>query len=139
MLEEFSVQQVLSRYSEGASRADWDAVLSLYLPDAFWEIPLLGAKFEGHEHIRAGLVQFSSSMAYIVQINTPALITLEGAKATSRCLIRECGKYKDRDEGLEVLGAYDDRLLRTDQGWKFASRTCQVYGMHNFPLSRLGA
>ena len=62
-----------------------------------------------------------------------------GDKATSRCLIRESGKYKDRDEGLEVLGAYDDRLVRTSKGWQFTQRTCQVYGMHNFPLSRIGS
>ncbi len=136
MQEEWAIQQVLNVYSQSCSRADWDQVIAQYLPDGIWDIPRVAARFEGHRRIREGLVHFSSSMDYIVQINSPAVITIEGGLATSHCLIRECGKYAGRDEALEVLGAYDDQLQRTAQGWKFMKRICHVYGMHNFPLSR---
>jgi SnoaL-like domain len=71
--------------------------------------------------------------------NSPGLIEFRGDQAMSRCLINECGKYKDRDEGLQILGAYEDTLIKTNEGWKFARRICVVHGMHNFPLSGIGA
>jgi ketosteroid isomerase-like protein len=135
MSEEFSIQQTISRYAEGASRADWDQVLSTYLPNGVWEIASFGAKFEGHQAIQAALRQCSDPMDYIVQINGPALMQIKGDTATARSVIRECGKYAGRDEGLEVLGFYADRLLRTPDGWKFAHRVFELRGMHSFRLS----
>ncbi|MGB8365810.1 MAG: nuclear transport factor 2 family protein [Rhizomicrobium sp.] len=134
MIDEFSIQQTLNCYSEGASRADWDQVVSTFMPDSVWEIPSLSAKFEGHKAIRDGLVAFTAPMDYIVQLNTPAIMKVDGDTATARSVIRECGKYSGRDEALEVLGFYADRLVRTPDGWKFTRRTFEVRGMHSFPL-----
>jgi ketosteroid isomerase-like protein len=135
MSEEFSIQQTISGYAEGASRADWNQVLSTYLPNGVWEITSFGARFEGHKAIQDALRQFCDPMDYIVQINGPGLIRIEGDTATARSVIRECGKYAGRNEGLEVLGFYADKLLRTPDGWKFSHRVFELRGMHSFPLS----
>lgn len=135
MSDDFSIQQTISRYAEGASRGDWVQVLSTYMPNGVWEITSFGAKFEGHKAIQEALLQFSDPMDYIVQINGPALTQIEGDTATARSVIRECGKYAGRNEGLEVLGFYADKLLRTPDGWKFTDRVFELRGMHNFPLS----
>jgi hypothetical protein len=135
MTDEFAIQETINRYSEGASRADWDQVLSTYLPNGVWEIPDLKAKFEGHKALREGLMHFAGPMDYIVQLNSPALIKLDGDKATARSVIRECGKFAGRDEALEVLGFYADELVRTVDGWKFKRRRFELRGMHSFPLS----
>jgi hypothetical protein len=74
-------------------------------------------------------------MDFIVQLNNPALIEIKGDTATARSVIRECGKYAGRNEALEVLGFYADKLLRTSDGWKFTHRVFELRGMHNFPLS----
>jgi ketosteroid isomerase-like protein len=37
---------------EGVNRADWDAILSVYSPDAVWESVDLGTSFEGVAAIR---------------------------------------------------------------------------------------
>ena len=134
MHDQLAIQQVLNAYSEATSRADWDRVLSLFVPDAVWDVPIHGVKFEGIDAIREGLIRFSSPMEYIVQLNAPAVIQVNGDTATSRTAIRECGKYRDRNEGLEILLIYDDRLTRTPAGWKFALRVCDVQGMYTFPL-----
>ena len=134
MIDEFSIQQSLNCYSEGASRADWDEVLSTFVPDGVWEIPVFGAKFEGHNAIRDGLIHFSAPMDYIVQLNAPAIVKVDGDTATARSVIRECGKYSGRDEALEVLGFYADKLVNTPDGWKFTLRVFELQGMHSFPL-----
>jgi ketosteroid isomerase-like protein len=135
MSDEFFVQQTITRYAEGASRADWEQVLSTYTPDGVWEIASFGARFEGHDAIQEGLRQFCAPMDYIVQLNGPALMQIEGDTATARSVIRECGKYAGRNEALEVLGFYADKLLRTSAGWKFTHRSFELRGMHSFPLS----
>ncbi len=135
MTEEFSIQQTINRYSEGASRADWDQVLSTYAPDGVWEIPHFAAKFEGHGAIREALKHFCDPMDYIVQLNAPALIEIKEGTATARSVIRECGKFAGRDEALEVLGFYADTLIRTPAGWRFSRRVFEVRGMHRFPLA----
>lgn len=132
MIDEIAIQQTLNTYTEGSSRADWDQVLSTFMPDGAWEAA--GHRFEGHAAIRAAMGGFIAEFAYFVQTNAPAMITIDGDKATARSVIRECGKYADSDELLEVLGSYTDELVRTEQGWKFARRTFAVSGAHSIPL-----
>jgi SnoaL-like domain len=52
MLDEIAIQQTLNRYSEGASRADWEQVFSTFTPDATWEIADVGARYQDHATIR---------------------------------------------------------------------------------------
>lgn len=134
MLDEIAIQQTLNRYTEGASRADWHQVLGTFTSDGIWEVPALGVFHQGHAPIQAAMAGFIVQMAYFVQVNAPAIIQLEGDKATARSVIRECGKFADRDEAMEVLGIYNDELIRTEEGWKFTRRTFRGLGVHNFPL-----
>lgn len=135
MLDEIAIQQTINRYAEGASRADWDQVMSTFTPDGVWEVPALGMRHEGRAAIQPAMAAFVAQMAYFVQINSPAIITVEGAKATARSVIRECGKFANRDEALEVLGFYNDDLVRTPEGWKFTRRAFKAAGMHTFQLA----
>jgi len=133
MTDEIAIQQVLNLYTEGAGRADWDQVLGTFAQGGVWEVPGVGA-FTGRAEIEPVMTAFVAQMAYFVQLNTPAVITVDGDTAKARCVIRECGKFKDRDEALEVLGFYSDDLIRTDHGWKFARRTWKLAGMQRFAL-----
>jgi ketosteroid isomerase-like protein len=134
MIDEIAIQQTLNKYSEGCSRADWDQVMSTFTADAIWEIPRLKASYQGHAAMREVMAAFVAQMAYFVQINSPAIITVDGDKATARSVIRECGKFADRDAALEIVGFYTDELTRTAEGWKFTRRTFRAAGMHTFPL-----
>ncbi len=134
MFDLIAIQQTLNRYSEGASRADWTQVLSTFTVDATWEIAGSGARYQHHAVIRKAMAAFVGQMAYFVQINSPAVIAVEGNTAVASSLIRECGKFADRDEALEVFGRYADELVRTAQGWKFTRRVFHALGHHRFTL-----
>jgi ketosteroid isomerase-like protein len=134
MLDEIAIQQTLNLYTEGACLGDWQQVMSTFTADATWEIPALKARHQGHDVIQKVMSDFVGRMTYFVQINSPAIIAVDGNTATARCLIRECGKYKDRDETLEVFGRYCDDLIRTPDGWKFTRRVFQPLGMQNYAL-----
>jgi uncharacterized protein (TIGR02246 family) len=133
MSDETAIQYLLNRYSEGATRADWDMVMSTFTEDGVWEIP--GNELRGHEAIRAAMSAFTMQFAHYVQINSPATILVEGDRATARSIVRECGRYKERDEALEVMGFYHDELVRTAAGWLFARKRFETIGMQEFKLS----
>jgi ketosteroid isomerase-like protein len=134
MNDHVAIQQTLNRYTEAASRADWDQAAATFLSDGIWEITALGKKFQGRAAIREALAGFVAPMDYMVQINAPGVIVIDGDTATVRSSIRECGKFSGKNEALEVLGHYADKLVRAPDGWKFAHRVFEVRGMHRFPL-----
>ena len=67
-------------------------------------------------------------MEYVLQINTPALIDIDGDSARATSGIRECGKSAGKDEGFEYLGIYNDTFARTADGWKFRTRVFEGIG-----------
>lgn len=48
--------------------------------------------------------------------------------------IKECGKFASRQESLEVLGCYEDKIVWAAAGWIFARRAFVSYGLHRFAL-----
>ena len=129
-----AIQQLLNTYTEAASRGDFDTVVSTFTDDGIWEIAAFQAKFQGREAVKEAQMSFATPMDYLVQINAPGVIVVDGDTATARSAIREGGKFKDKDESLEVLGHYADKIVRTADGWKFAHRLFELQGMHRFPL-----
>ena len=132
MSEEVAVQQTLNAYSVNASLGDLEAMVATFMPDGVWDLPGINARFEGREAILEGASAITGAIEYMVQLNSPAVIKVDGDKATAQSVIRECGKYAGRQTSLEVLGLYTDELVRTPEGWRFAKRTFTVRGMHDF-------
>ena len=129
-----AIQQLLNRYSEGACRRDWAQVMATFAADAVWAVPSQGVELTGHAAIQPAMAGFVDQMDYFVQMNSAAVIEVDGDSASSRCVIRECGKFAGRDEALEVLGQYEDALVRTADGWKFTRRSFRSFGLHRFAL-----
>lgn len=135
MQDEYDIQRLINTYSHYGSIGDWDRTLATYTEDGAWAIPHFGLRFEGHAAIRQALKDFFAGMDYVVQLNAPALIAITGDTATALSNISECGKVAGKDEGFQYLGYYDDRLVRTATGWKFAERVFEGLGSSLFPLN----
>lgn len=132
MSDEFAIQQTLNTYSYNATTGDLPAMVATFVEDGVWEVPGIGALCTGHAEILAAAQGITGTIDYMVQMNSPAIIEVNGDTATARSIIRECGKYAGRNTNLEVLGLYVDELKRTPEGWRFAKRTFTVRGMHDF-------
>ena len=127
-----AIQQVLNRCSEAASRGDFATVGTTYAEDGVWDTPV--GCYEGREAALHGMSSTAALFDYIVQINAPGVIQVDGDRATARSVIKESGKYKGRNELLDVLGHFADTLVRTADGWKFKRRVFELQGMHSFPM-----
>ena len=127
-----AIQQVLNCYSEAASRGDFATVGTTYADDRVWDTPV--GCHEGREAALHGMSSTAALFDYIVQVNAPGVIQVDGDTATVRSVIKESGKYEGKNELLEVLGFFADTLVRTADGWKFKRRVFELQGMHSFPM-----
>lgn len=129
-MDELAVQQTISRYHEGASTADLDQLIATFLPDGVWEVPALRFRCQGHAEMLETMSAVMAPIEYLVQINAPAIITIDGDSASARTLVRECAKYRDQEGIIDVVGQFIDELHRTADGWRFARRTFTILGTH---------
>jgi ketosteroid isomerase-like protein len=127
MIDEIAIQQTINQWSEAASRAALDEAAATFTPDGIWEIPG-GMQFQGPAKISEGIDGFVAHMEFLMQMNAPAVIKVDGDTATARSVIREAGRAKGASEGFEAFGIYVDKLVRTKDGWKFTHRVFQLRG-----------
>ena len=130
MLDKLEIQETISLYHEGGSKTDWDQVMATFLPDGIWEVPALHIRSQGHTAIREAMTALMEPVEYLVQINAPAIITVDGDSASARSLIRECAKFRAQAGVIDVVGQFTDELQRTPHGWRFAHRTFAIFGTH---------
>ena len=128
VLDRLDIQDLISRYHERASRYDFDASAACFTVDAVWEVPEMNLRLEGRDVIREQMPKLIEPIEYLVQINAPAIIDVDGSTASARSLIREYAKFREGGVAMDVVGQFNDRLERTAEGWKFAQRTFTIIG-----------
>ena len=131
-----AIQQVISRYSSAVSRRAWPELETLFTADASWEViggP--GLRLEGPAllpGIRALVEQTTES---IFQMNCPAVIVVDGDRATATSNMYEFGVTPDKSNRFEAPGIYDDVLVRRGGTWRFASRRFTVLAVRTIPIA----
>lgn len=135
MDDTIAIQQLLNRYSVGSSRREFDDVVSTYAPNGVWEIASWNQSYDGHAAIREALLSLTAQTEYVVQQNSPAVITVDGDTATATSVICENGKQADSDGAFQALGYYVDQLVRTAEGWRFKRRSFELVSMRPFQFS----
>jgi ketosteroid isomerase-like protein len=128
MIDKVEIQETISVYHEGASKADYDQLMTTFLPDGIWEVPGMEIVSQGVDNIRSTMTALMAPIEYLMQINAPAIIAVDGDTATARSLIRECAKFRGRPGLMDVVGQFNDELQRTPDGWRFAHRTFTILG-----------
>jgi ketosteroid isomerase-like protein len=48
-LDQLAIQDLIYRYSDAVTRADWQQCEAVFAPDAVWESPALGMRFESSQ------------------------------------------------------------------------------------------
>jgi ketosteroid isomerase-like protein len=137
-LDKVDIQETISRYHEGASLYDFDAIAACFTEDAVWEVPSMNLRLEGRDVIREQMPKLIEPIVYLVQINAPAIIEVDRLAATARSLVREVAKFKEGGLVMDVVGQFNDRLERVAGGWKFTQRTFTIIGTQTTTEQRNG-
>ena len=130
-LDRLAIQDLIHRYSDAVTRADWQQCEAVFAPDAVWESPGLGQRYES----RASFMEIlRATTIYDLLIQTPhsSVIAVTGDHARATTTIHEVIRgiaaeettlgASGSDANFEQYGIYFDDLARIDGEWKFTHR-----------------
>ncbi len=125
------VREHLEGYSGAAARLDIDEYLSFFTDDAAMHgiLEMFGqtGPLVGKEALRGFFGQAFDGLEWLVQLNSITNIDIgeDGDTATTSLGVQE--RAGGVNGSIIMLGRYDDKLVLTDDGWKFTERRLTVY------------
>jgi ketosteroid isomerase-like protein len=114
-----AINHLAVSYSEAICRGEIDEAVLVYADDGVLSSPTTDDAV-GRAAIAAVIRTAVAGMDFVFQTVHQGLVRVDGDQAWARFPITEWGRRGDK--GVQFLGLYDDRLIRTDAGWRFARR-----------------
>jgi SnoaL-like domain len=137
-LDRQAILDLIYRYSDAVTRADFEQMTTVFAPDAVWESPLLELRFESARAFIDFQMEGAERAEVLVQTPHSPVIELLGAeraKATTtiheffRGTASNVSAYGDAGSELNVdqYGIYHDELAKLEGGWKFTRRRFEPF------------
>jgi hypothetical protein len=131
-IERLAIADLIYRYSDAVTRADWDQMEEVFAPDAIWESPALGMRFESARMFRDYLADTTGSDLLIQTAHPPVIRFVGPGQAQTTTTVHEL----IRGEALagttlgeagtpinaEQYGIYYDDVAKLDGEWRFTHR-----------------
>ncbi len=121
--DDLAIRQLTAAYSDAVNRKDVAGMAATYAEDAV--LSAFGAPdVVGRENIEATFSQMYSDYRWIFQMTHSGTIEIDGDEAWCRWWVSEQSQNQE-GKGAEFLGVYQDHVIRTGSGWRFARRLLQ--------------
>lgn len=114
-----AVNHLAASYAESICRGEIDEAVLVYADDGVLRSPTT-ADAVGRAAIADVIRTAIAGMDFVFQTVHQGLVRIDGDRAFARFPITEWGRRGD--SSVEFLGFYDDQAIRTEEGWRFASR-----------------
>ena len=115
------IAEVLVRYSSGIDKRDWDAFRTCFTDDCHADYGESGV-WNGVDAITEFMIGSHAGMGHTMHRLSNIATTVDGDTARARSYVDAVLMSADGKTGLNPIGFYEDELVRTDQGWRIASR-----------------
>ena len=127
LLDDHEIRHLAFRYCRALDTKDWALLDEVFVPDATAELGT-PATLQGVDAIRArirGALERLDDSQHLVGNHE---IEVDGDTATHRCYLQAQHVREAAVGGPNyiVAGRYEDRLVRTANGWRIAHRTLTV-------------
>ena len=131
-LDRLEIQDLIHRYSDAVTRADWQQCEAVFSPDAIWESPILGQRYDTRAAFME-ILRATSKSDLLIQTPHSSVITLTDAHhaqatttihefvsgtAVADSTIAETGTKSN----FVQYAIYFDDFARLDGRWKFTHR-----------------
>jgi len=129
-----AIRDLVSDYCLGFDNRNWDQFISIWHPDAVWEIGAPFGTFEHHEGIREAVFE----VLYPVWRETHHLTTnlrlnfTDADNAHGVCNVDCMGATQD-DVVQMISATYTDDFERRDGSWKIARRAVVIHYFNPIP------
>jgi ketosteroid isomerase-like protein len=115
-----AIRDLVARTLDAVARGDVDAWVRGWHRDGVWVMPGIG-EVRGTEALRETFATQRARFELCVQELLFGWVDTDGDRATARWYLRELQRSR-RGTGQELLGCYDDDVVRDDGRWGFARR-----------------
>jgi ketosteroid isomerase-like protein len=119
--DERAIRELINTYTDAANRRDPVAAAATYAEDGVLSARA-GADLIGRDAILAGFEKVFGARDLIFQLTQPGPLSIEGDQAHTRTWLREWTRLRGKASPRMFLGLYQDHLVRTARGWRFARR-----------------
>jgi ketosteroid isomerase-like protein len=123
--DRLAVSEVLDDYARGIDSRDWDLVVSCFADDAVLDYSAFGGPKGSAKEVVDWIAESVSAFVMTQHHITNRHITLDGDEAVCIAELFAPMGMKSDEGKMSMLwtgGAYNDRLARTDEGWKITRR-----------------
>ncbi|MGH3626841.1 MAG: nuclear transport factor 2 family protein [Sciscionella sp.] len=120
--DRLAVRALLSRYTQACDRKDWELLDTCFLPDAAIDYQGLPPFSDGYAGLRANTVRVLGQLRSTQHLLGNLHVEIDGDEGRAVSYVQ--ATHLGTDGRVFVTGGrYDDRLVRTPQGWRIAART----------------
>jgi hypothetical protein len=130
--DRLEIDDLISRYATAVDSRDWDLFRSCFVPDAAIDYTTAGGASGGVDDIAKWLEETLSLFSLSVHYVTNREVTLDGDSANGWLAYFNPNTLADGSV-LMSGGHYRDAYVRTDDGWKFASRATEGNWLKHLP------
>jgi ketosteroid isomerase-like protein len=120
------ISEICYRYGLALDRRDWAALAALFTPDAdafYLDLPPARGYQAIEDTCRAAFAPLSATQHLISNV----VVRLDGDRAEAACYLQAQHVRSGTAGGdnFIIAGRYDDKLLRTPDGWRIRERRLQ--------------
>jgi hypothetical protein len=131
-LDRLAIQDLIYRYSDAVTRADWQQCEAVFAPDVIWESPILGMRYESRAAF-LDILRATSPYDLLIQTAHSPVVTLTGAdRAHATTTIHEFARGASvadtalgaagEESNFDQYGIYFDDLAQISGEWRFTHR-----------------
>ena len=125
MSDDAAIRNVVARLAILADGGDLEEYVDLFTDDARWDMP--GGELQGRENLLAGAIERRAAGTVGPGSNTRHVITTQAvavdADEAASDSYFQFWVNTATEPSIALFGTYQDRLVRTNNGWKLAHRT----------------
>jgi hypothetical protein len=130
------IRELLDTYAAGIDTRDWSLLVSCCTPDATLDYSAYGGPKGSVQEAVDWIAAAMSRIAVSQHLLTNVRISVDGDSATAKCylfspLAADTGNSARRT--FLVGGHYDDRLRRTEDGWRIEERVAGPAWTYDVP------
>ncbi|WP_165191684.1 nuclear transport factor 2 family protein [Caulobacter soli] len=138
IVDKAAIRQLLDLYHAAINFRDWTLLPQVFLPDATWFAPEpIGLRFEGLAAIEEGFRASVGRQEILAQTSSGVVVDLDDQNGASvRSTLMEVGQEPAKAPWSAIV-AFDDKVVRTADGWRIASRIVRLRHIFSFPVPEI--
>jgi uncharacterized protein (TIGR02246 family) len=117
---ELEIRNLSARFTDAVNRRASADLAELFVEDGTWHVPGVPTVV-GRPAIAAQLDTLLTSLERLIQLTHSGHVNVAGDTANAVWYLTEQAQ-DTAGNGFAFTGVYTDRMVRTDEGWRFAER-----------------